>query len=1757
MEDEADELRDGAAASEPANCGNPNHQELTTNNKPSKAREEGELSSDDNDDDVNDVVDNDDDENNVCSTSQCTSTDAPPVGSDPVPPTNNCTQEIQAGMAVSGINLVNSVDIQSQSSIQSVVQKCIEKNQIPPKTATSGWCTPSEATDNLVIRFSDDESGSGSEECIKEKALRTKGKTTRLGGVQKPPVSSYAKLNKQISTSVNKVMPKKLSFNRPFVASTTKTHGTNFRGAGPSSVEQGYRIGRFNSLNKYSRSQEHGNDKGVCLNNSKLQDLRQQIALRESELKLRSVQRSKEVASCRDNDALTMKHATYGESVQLEPKEPDKKRAKPSGTYMNQRNSVGLQDISRKSTLPSKEPVMEDNSLQGAIKSDHGLKKISVGRTESSMVKWDKHNDKHVAHISENTSLGVKDAANVNTKGIQSDNSKQMDPSVMLHPVTSLANVNSNDFTKNLDSLELSHPGKINKHKEPSSFLTKSAPGKSSMRSGNDDILSGEKIQKSTFNNRCQASLNNESLWNCLPNESVPGHNNVNVQSLVEMEESLDKDLDDAQEHRRRCEIEERNAFKTYRKAQRALAEANARCSDLYRKRELYSARLRSFIMDNSGLFYSSRQNEQVGNELGCLNDMSNDVIPTSNHHLQPEYHGSNPLGFNSNAQCLNRHVNGQHLGSEPCSEPDVSTSELLPHRDNTAAHGVCSPSNDPNISADEDEETFPFEHESVQPNLECHRKEKSSEDEQKGKNNESSRKLVIDGSQDSLILEATLRSELFARLGRKNVSRDSGSCYNMESAVEQGAENDVRSNINQTRIECSPLSEIERSQQSDHAGTERQERSSTEAHGEMQNDCCTINSLNSHSTVNSEDNRYSNREGHSSLISEAFSPPNVLRSTFGHMKIIFPANLMELQARNQQIHSSDIYHKEGACLNSKEVLWNNTKKDSIHETIGELCGREMGSYTSNVAVDSFWPLCMYELRGKCNNDECPWQHVKDYCDTILYQNQHDDSDTTDYLIGLTVNEKTCNAARSIPKCHDVMTSPLYLVGLDILKADLHLYESGLAWRNGHCWQKYFSLSLALSNWFQKDLRADGPFSNGSDGRIEVNGSWNRKLSYLLSDDRMGLADNDQVLEMAILIFNEEVDKLEGMKKALPVLSRALEADSASVILWILYLLIYYSNMKSVGKDDMFSYAVTNNEGSYELWLMYINSRIKLDERLDAYEAALSALCRHASNLDRINASACILDLFLQMMDFLCMSGNFGKAIQKISGLAYHDMNSDESPTLLLSDIVTCLTLSDQCIFWISCMYLVVYRKLPDAVVQQFECEKQFVDIEWPSIHLIDNEIQRAIKLLETGLYSVDGHMKTEALESDNLRSLHFLAINHIRCMAALDRSECCRNLLDKYLGLYPSCLELELISARVQKQDCGDRNFVGFEETLSNWPKHVPGIQCIWNQYAEYVIQNGKYDIAKELMDRWFNTSWKVCCLQNTKLGDMDGLQGSAAASILDNLNSNLSQLDVMFGYLNLSIHKLLQNDRPGAHLAVDKALKAAVPEYKKFCMREQAMFLLTDESLLRENAPISYVLNTLKRYIIDAQALPVSEPLPRKFINNIKKTRVRQLMTNIFSPVSSDCSLFNLVLEVWFGPSLLLERSNEPKYLVDFVEAILDICPSNYEFAMSVCKLLSSHSNCNNVSSASMLFWASSSLVSAIFHCIPIPPEYVWVEAAGILGKIMGIEVIAERFYKRALSVYPFSVKLWKSYYILSMTIGNTNTVMEAAKERGIDLS
>lgn len=309
-----------------------------------------------------------------------------------------------------------------------------------------------------------------------------------------------------------------------------------------------------------------------------------------------------------------------------------------------------------------------------------------------------------------------------------------------------------------------------------------------------------------------QEALNNAVTLNCNGNANDSEHSSIDLHSLIEMEELIDRELEEAQEHRHKCEVEERNALKVYLKAQRALIEANGRCANLYRKRELYSAKLRSLILNNSGFSWSSRQHEPHDTGLDYL-PRPGYVIQSSSCQRQAEYNDINQPGFDTTNQGVNNgpsntsynHMNGANLGFEPCSEPDASTSEPLPQRGNNTADGVYSPSDELDTSANDNEEMSPAIHVSTHHNIVNQRKQYS-----KAKvmdiDTTSNPRLCAESPQDSLLLEATLRSELFARLGTRT-SKCSSTCKNLEPAAERGAENEVGSEKKQIHDEVAPFS--------------------------------------------------------------------------------------------------------------------------------------------------------------------------------------------------------------------------------------------------------------------------------------------------------------------------------------------------------------------------------------------------------------------------------------------------------------------------------------------------------------------------------------------------------------------------------------------------------------------------------------------------------------------------------------------------------------------------------------------------------------------------------------------------------------------------------------------------------------------------------------------------------------------------------------------------------------------------------------
>ncbi|KAL6980501.1 hypothetical protein U1Q18_022139 [Sarracenia purpurea var. burkii] len=120
---------------------------------------------------------------------------------------------------------------------------------------------------------------------------------------------------------------------------------------------------------------------------------------------------------------------------------------------------------------------------------------------------------------------------------------------------------------------------------------------------------------------------------------------------------------------------------------------------------------------------------------------------------------------------------------------------------------------------------------------------------------------------------------------------------------------------------------------------------------------------------------------------------------------------------------------------------------------------------------------------------------------------------------------------------------------------------------------------MGLGGWIFMEIRRCDKVGlwkgirKGSVNRVKKLGWWGAHVLKCGSQLDQRFADNDQILEMALLNLQQEANKGKGRIEALKVLSRALEANPSSVVLWVVYLHIYYSSVNSIGQGDIFRHA--------------------------------------------------------------------------------------------------------------------------------------------------------------------------------------------------------------------------------------------------------------------------------------------------------------------------------------------------------------------------------------------------------------------------------------------------------------------------------------------------------------------------------------------------------------------------------------------------------
>ena len=239
---------------------------------------------------------------------------------------------------------------------------------------------------------------------------------------------------------------------------------------------------------------------------------------------------------------------------------------------------------------------------------------------------------------------------------------------------------------------------------------------------------------------------------------------NTTLVSLFEMEELQEKELDDAQEQRRKCEIAEREALRAYRKAQRNLIEANERCAILRRKREICSAQVHGLIAENSSF-------------VQCLN------IQNAGHGLvMPEIQGGR-----SSSQYLDelpqQPVDKHEARSRYCDELAVSIADpkfvSTVHDDSTPSQYREAPS-----QYREDDLLF----RPKRARSECTSNPENHMEETIQVYFEENRQPSGDSTQDYELLEASLRSRLVKRFGMKSCLSNSAEVTE-ELAVGKAAE--------------------------------------------------------------------------------------------------------------------------------------------------------------------------------------------------------------------------------------------------------------------------------------------------------------------------------------------------------------------------------------------------------------------------------------------------------------------------------------------------------------------------------------------------------------------------------------------------------------------------------------------------------------------------------------------------------------------------------------------------------------------------------------------------------------------------------------------------------------------------------------------------------------------------------------------------------------------------------------------------------
>nr|PNR52505.1 hypothetical protein PHYPA_008879 [Physcomitrium patens] len=796
-------------------------------------------------------------------------------------------------------------------------------------------------------------------------------------------------------------------------------------------------------------------------------------------------------------------------------------------------------------------------------------------------------------------------------------------------------------------------------------------------------------------------------------------------------------------------------------------------------------------------------------------------------------------------------------------------------------------------------------------------------------------------------------------------------------------------------------------------------------------------------------------------------------------------------------------------------------------------------SQTWSHMLDPCKPLCIFEHRGKCNDDSCPWQHVADYTldeARLLSQlskyfksgEEVEEQELSSEAVSFSLKEIRGGTSKSVGSLISNKSllprtltwsrgtlAPSYKIGAYLVSQD-----EGFIPRVRCLLSYQYRLipftSCALSSAIRRPIHLDMPFLPTNFSNVDSQMTTADASGWRYTGDRSLAAiekhvdkepeDIEAWLELALtrIDFDLHCTDIDAYNEALCVLSRALEANPTVATLWVVYIGLFYQGKSEIGEDDLFFHAIQNSKGSYELLLLYINSRTTLSDRLRAYEVALEALVDVGDR--RQDQSAYILDVIIQMLDFMCVA--------KVTHQLHTWAENFANPSTSTASLLVCLTPEDRCIMMVACAYAIAFGQLSQHFLIHSGCKQQMPwDIDWSRCsHVQKDSKDLVLKVMEAGMRCVAVFSQEECEQ--------VMAVNYLKCLALYNAPEAALRIGREIVERHPTCVELVLVLVRLEKKE----GWIDvFKHALQISSKNVTGLQRLWYQCAVHMLDAEGSSGALDILYQCGIASLRSSPEENSDHlypghATRKGLQLNTRRFEKADSSCPLECREAVFAWMNLALFEMLSGNMVDAQFALEKSMKAAVlKEDVMQCWKEMTSFIRFNQTGLEQANAISDLLDKCS---VVTNLLFKLVPLASKLLNPISRRRVRVFLESLIGSASVDHSLINSVVEI-----IISKERNLTKEVATIVEALMETFPGNYGLVLQIYRMHIGH--LDTLSNSAATIWISSLLFGSLLQACPQACEQIWVEAGDLLAQLKD-EVSLCSFYQYARVLHPFSGSL-----------------------------